>query len=113
MSLLEDLIEHTNKRRTVSIKQAMQLLDDGDDIVAFLVGIAASDLASLTQAFAQQDEAFPLFCRLPYAQQVYLMAMLLSGLVSREQIDLSVQTMSNLIAAKQEIMPQTEIVVRG
>lgn len=112
MSLVEDLVEHTNIKRREQIKRCIQLLEDGDDILAFLVGAVASDVGSLVMALREQTEAFPIFARLPPQMQTVAVTTLISSIVNPVSIALNAQNASDLLAATREIAPATKIIVR-
>lgn len=79
--LLTDLVNKVNDDRCRAVDRATDLLDNPEEIRAFLFAIIASDIAALIDALAYQDKLHPLFSKLSRPYQVMGVMGILANLV--------------------------------
>jgi hypothetical protein len=110
--LVVDLITAVNAKRTRAIDNAVDLLDDPDEVRAVLFALVASDIASLIQALAEQEALHPLFSRMSRPLQVMTVMGMLSTIVYEEgkPPNATAQNLSDVAAAVAEIRVPSMIV---
>lgn len=111
--VVDDLVQHVSEKRRRAIMGALQLLEDDDEILAFLFAVVAADVASLVNSLAVQEEAFPRFNKLSPTQKSFAVTSAICSILTRTTtIPTTPKAVADLVLAQKEISPRIAIAIR-
>lgn len=113
MTTVEDLVQHVSEKRRQAIKGAIQLLEDDDEILAFLFAVVCADVGSLVNSLASHPEIFPRFHKLSSTQKSFAVTSAICAIMTKTTtLPTTPKAVADMIMAQKEIRPRIAIVLR-